>query len=208
MNQDHIVYRILDGLGKLIVCSILWVLCSLPVITLGASSTALYYAVVKAVRRDSASVFQAFFFAFRENFRQSTVVHILLLWLSALPAGVLISAYLGQTPWGTLQYAMAGAGILLALVGLLVYPVISRFYHRGGALLRFLLLLMGRHPLVGLGSLLIAAGCGLLVLSNGAALLFVPGILAYAQSFLLEPVFRKYSSEGDNFQLWYEEAAK
>lgn len=206
MNQDHIVYRILDLLGKLIICSILWVLCALPVITLGASCTALYYAVVKSIRRDCSSVLQAFFSAFRENFRQSTVVQILLLWLSAVPVCVLISAYLTQTPWGILQYTMTGVLILLALVWLLIYPVISRFYHRGGTLLRFLLLLLGRHPLTGLGSLLMIAGGTLLVLSNGAALLFVPGVLAYAQSFLLEPVFRKYSTEGENYDLWYPES--
>ena len=37
-------------------------------------------------------------------------------------------------------------------------------------------------------------GDTLLVLSNPAALLFVPGVVCYVQSLLLEPVFRKYSA--------------
>lgn len=204
MAQNNRIYRILDVLGKLILCSILWVLCSLPVLTIGAATSALYYSVVKAIRRDQASIVRSFFRGFRENFRQSTIVHILLLWLSAIPVSTLVAACLSQTPWGTLQYAMAGILILLAIVATLVYPVISRFYHKGMQLIRFLLLLLGRHPLAGLGSVAMLFGCGLLVLSNGACLLFVPGLLAYAQSFLLEPIFRKYSAEGENYEIWYQ----
>lgn len=206
MEHDHIVYRMLDILGKLILCSILWVLCSIPFLTVGASTTALYYSVVKSLRRDGAPLTKSFFHAFRENFRQSTVVHIVLLWLSALPVCVLMATHLGQADWGVMEYAMVGILILLGLVEVLVYPVISRFYHKRMRLVRFLLLLLGRHPFAGIGSLLMLfCGC-LLVLSNGAFLLFIPGVLTYAQSFLLEPVFRKYSAEDENYNLWYSQS--
>lgn len=208
MEHDHIIYHILDISGKLILCNILWVLCSIPFLTIGASTTALYYSVVKSLRRDGAPLTRSFFHAFRENFRQSTVVHIVLLWLSALPVCVLVAAHLEQSAWGVMEYAMVGILILLGLVAVLVYPAISRFYHRGLQLVRFLLLLLGRHPFAGIGSLLMLFGGCLLVLSNGAWLLFIPGVLTYAQSFLLEPVFQKYSAEDENYEIWYQTSSE
>ena len=59
--------------------SILWVVTSLPVITIGASTTALYYAVVKVIRNNEGYVWGEFWNGFRTNFKQATII-----WLVAL----------------------------------------------------------------------------------------------------------------------------
>ena len=43
--------EVLSGLIDLIFAGLLWLLCSLPVVTLGASTTALYYTVMKCIRQ-------------------------------------------------------------------------------------------------------------------------------------------------------------
>ena len=58
--------------------SVLWLLFSLPVITAGASATALYAAVYHYIRRDEGHMLRTFWGAFRENLKRSTVV-----WLAA-----------------------------------------------------------------------------------------------------------------------------
>ena len=67
--------------------NLLWLLCSLPVFTIGASTTALYYASLKVVRGEASYVGRLFFRAFRENFRQATV-----LWLILLGIGLFLGA--------------------------------------------------------------------------------------------------------------------
>lgn len=67
--------------------NLLWLLCSLPVFTIGASTTALYYASLKVVRGEESYVGRLFFRAFRENFRQATV-----LWLILLGIGLFLGA--------------------------------------------------------------------------------------------------------------------
>ena len=67
--------------------NLLWLLCSLPVFTIGASTTALYYASLKVVRGEESYVGRRFFRAFRENFRQATV-----LWLILLGIGLFLGA--------------------------------------------------------------------------------------------------------------------
>ena len=47
--------------------NILWLLCSLPILTIGASSTALYTVSIKVVRGEEGNITRQFFAAFRDN---------------------------------------------------------------------------------------------------------------------------------------------
>ena len=83
--------------------NLLWFICSLPIFTIGASTTALYYTSLKIVRGEESYVGPTFFRAFRENFRQATV-----LWLILLGVGLFLGAdgyilyHLRLTSTGTL----------------------------------------------------------------------------------------------------------
>lgn len=62
-----------------IILNLLCALCCLPVITAGASVTAKYYVSMKLVRGEEPAVTSAFFRAFKQNFRQSTIIWMILL---------------------------------------------------------------------------------------------------------------------------------
>lgn len=210
MNSEkkNPLFSFLNLLGQLILLSILWTVCCLPIITVGASTVALYYTVVKVLRRNQDSLFAAFFREFRNNFLQSLNINMVFLCYFGILAYFAIPRLSAAQSGADIGfYALVGLAILGALPLSLVYPTISRFYHKGGALVRFLLMVIGKHPHIVLGcTLLLAAGI-LLVLSNPAALLFVPGVVCYVQSLLLEPVFRKYSAADSdpNYEMWYGE---
>lgn len=208
MNSEkkNPLFSFLNLLGQLILLSILWTVCCLPIITVGASTVALYYTVVKVLRRNQDSLFAAFFRGFRNNFLQSLNINMVFLCYFGILAYFAIPRLSAAQSGADIGfYALVGLAILGALPLSFVYPTISRFYHKGGALVRFLLMVIGKHPHIVLGcTLLLAAGI-LLVLSNPAALLFVPGVVCYVQSLLLEPVFRKYSAADSdpNYEMWY-----
>lgn len=208
MNSEkkNPLFSFLNLLGQLILLSILWTVCCLPIITVGASTVALYYTVVKVLRRNQDSLFAAFFREFRSNFLQSLNINMVFLCYFGILAYFAIPRLSATQSGADIGfYALVGLAILGALPLSFVYPTISRFYHKGGALVRFLLMVIGKHPHIVLGcTLLLAAGI-LLVLSNPAALLFVPGVVCYVQSLLLEPVFRKYSAADSdpNYEMWY-----
>lgn len=208
MNSEkkNPLFSFLNLLGQLILLSILWTVCCLPIITVGASTVALYYTVVKVLRRNQDSLFAAFFREFRNNFLQSLNINMVFLCYFGILAYFAIPRLSAAQSGADIGfYALVGLAILGALPLSLVYPTISRFYHKGGSLVRFLLMVIGKHPHIVLGcTLLLAAGI-LLVLSNPAALLFVPGVVCYVQSLLLEPVFRKYSAADSdpNYEMWY-----
>lgn len=213
MNSEkkNPLFSFLNLLGQLILLSILWTVCCLPIITVGASTVALYYTVVKVLRRNQDSLFAAFFREFRNNFLQSLNINMVFLCYFGILAYFAIPRLSAARSGADIGfYALVGLAILGALPLSLVYPTISRFYHKGGSLVRFLLMVIGKHPHIVLGcTLLLAAGI-LLVLSNPAALLFVPGVVCYVQSLLLEPVFRKYSAADSdpNYEMWYGDTSR
>lgn len=78
------IYHIMSKLAECMILSILWFVFSLPVITFGASTSALYYSVVKVVRKDEGSALKDFWHSFKSNFKQSIFVSLLTLAISIL----------------------------------------------------------------------------------------------------------------------------
>lgn len=65
--------------GYLIILSWLWLLCSLPIFTIGASSVALYDIVRKVLKDKEGPISQTFFKSFRANFKQATGLWLIVL---------------------------------------------------------------------------------------------------------------------------------
>lgn len=73
-SENYKITYILNKVADLVIVSVLWCLCSLPVITIGASTSALYYAVVKSVKEDKSYVVSSFWAALKMNLKQGTAV--------------------------------------------------------------------------------------------------------------------------------------
>ena len=67
--------------------NVLWLICCLPIVTIGASTTALYYTSFKIAKDEGSYITTMFFRSFKQNFKQATVI-----WLIMLAAGLLIVA--------------------------------------------------------------------------------------------------------------------
>ncbi len=52
--------------------NLLWMICSLPIFTIGASTTALYAVTLKIADDSETNVTKQFFDSFRKNFAQAT----------------------------------------------------------------------------------------------------------------------------------------
>lgn len=70
--------RFMNGLVDVFVLSLLTLLCCLPIITIGAAFTALYYVLLKMVRDTDTNIVRTFFKGFKDNFLKSTVLWIIM----------------------------------------------------------------------------------------------------------------------------------
>ena len=82
---DSKFYEVVSKIADLVVVNLLFVLCSLPIITIGASTTALYGVTKKMAENREGYIFRNYFRLFKENFKQSTIMWIILLLLALIP---------------------------------------------------------------------------------------------------------------------------
>lgn len=196
------VSRLID----LIVAGLYWLICSLPVITIGAASTALYYAVVKCVRHERGRLTGVFFSAFRREFRQSTLTWLIYIGYTAVIAA---DAYaIGAAGLGGVLGILRWVFFLPALLSLpWMFAYISRFSNNIKGSFRFVGWLTLKHlgKSVLLAAVLIAVG--VIVYLTPLLLPLLPGAVCMLMSLIIEPVFREYTAEqgGENTDAWYNE---
>ncbi len=122
---------LMQGLNKaadLLWLNILTMVCALPIVTAGASFTAMHYMALKLVRNEETYVTRGFFKSFRENFRQATLIWLLLLAAMGVMAGdYYIIKYSGLKFPAALQVVIVAAGLLVMFTALYVFPVLAKF---------------------------------------------------------------------------------
>ena len=81
-NYDNKVFEFINKVVDTIFVALLWVIFSLPVITIGASTTAFYETVHKVLRQNKGYIWRTFWNTFRSNFKRSTIVWLIQFGLS------------------------------------------------------------------------------------------------------------------------------
>lgn len=76
--------QFLAMLGNLVILNLLWLITSLPIITIGASTTAMYAVAFKYADNSDDAVIKPFFKAFASNFKQSTLIWLPMCLLAVL----------------------------------------------------------------------------------------------------------------------------
>ena len=122
------LWRVLDFFGDMVLIHVLWVVSSLPIFTIGASTTALYYTAMKRVHKDRGTVFSNFKHSFKQNFKQSTIY-----WLILIAAAVILAFDLSytiklKTPLGRAMFAFyVFILIIWWMLWLYIFPVQAKF---------------------------------------------------------------------------------
>lgn len=194
-NAENWLWKPLGYLGDLLILSLLWLICSFPLVTIGPATAALYDCVVHNLRRRETYLFGRFRETFKAELRiglPSTLlwggVLVLLFWLRSL-----LMARIGYVGLGGL-IGMTSLILLLIPIGTAgwVFPLLSRFTFPFGAL-------NGTAVRLGLGHILRTLVLGLLLLLTAELCLrflvpvfVMPALTALLASLLIEPVFSRY----------------
>ena len=132
--------------GDIVIANLLFILCCIPVITIGPSLTALYHCMMRTVKGNNNGTTKTFFRAFKENFKQSLII-----WLLILAAGTMLILnirfllHAEGSAAHMLFYLSVGVLTLLIIFTLYIFPVIATFANTLGALCRNAFLLAFMH---------------------------------------------------------------
>ena len=205
-NYDNPVWRFIGKLGDLILLNLLWTVCSIPVITIGASTTAVYYVTLKMVRDENDSTVRSFFHSFKDNFKQATAIWAIFLAVGLILAFDIWFFVTGQAPVpgiaGNLMTAISGGmAILYLFTYIYVFPIQARFYNPVKYTIRNAFIMSIRHLFQTVGIVCMDI---LIVIGAIASLFYIPQIfalfilfgmplMAFANSYLFVPIFKRYS---------------
>ncbi|WP_455951472.1 YesL family protein [Eubacterium sp.] len=199
---DSKFYEVVSKIADLVVLNLLFVLFSLPIITMGASTTALYGVTKKMAENREGYIFRNFFQLFKENFRQSTVMWIILLVAAMIPTvDLYIINSLEKTVITTaLKGLMLAAALTVLLVFLYAMALQSTFENTiKNTLKNAFLMGIGYFPWTLLILLITLLPIILIVLLGKTAgsvvyvMLFVGfAVLAYLNSYIFNHIFKKY----------------
>lgn len=71
------LFILADKIAGLMTLSVLWFVCSIPIVTIGASSAALYYAINRRFSLESESPSKDFWHSFKQNLRQGIILSLI-----------------------------------------------------------------------------------------------------------------------------------
>ena len=146
-HPDSRLMRILITACNLVILNLLWILTSLPIVTMGASNSAMYAVIFQLLDDGSDSVILPYFRAFRANFRQSTLVWIPMALVTAIL--VIDALYIVNNDVSALLW-IPFALVLLVLLAMTsyVFGLIPRFDNELRDILRnsLLIFLMNIFP--------------------------------------------------------------
>lgn len=202
-NYDNSVWRFIGKFWDIIILSVLWMVCSIPIFTIGASTTAMYYVTLKLVRDEDGYTFRSFFKSFKENFKQSTII-----WLIFLVAGILLGfdlffflqMFTGSQMVKTVMLAVfIGMTFIYLAMFTYVFPLQSRFVNPVKRTIFNSFFMSIRHVFQTIGIIVIDVGIIFLAFSYIPQLLiFGVALIAFVNSYMLANVFKKYMPSDEN----------
>lgn len=199
---DGNFYTLTAKCFDLMALSLYWLAGCLPVVTAGASFSALYAAVSRSVRQDVGTVSQKFWTAYRRDLKASIPLWLLALGaLAALLLNIGILLEKASVPAGLFFVLFYGLAVLVLLTAACyAFPALSRFDMPVGWIVKLSFYLTFRHLPVSLLVLMLLAVSYLALLRAPMLFLIVPGMSALVSSFLIDPLLDRHMPREDAAQ--------
>ena len=129
-NINNPFWTFMGKLVDVVVLHFIWLVCCLPIVTIGPSTIALYYALLKDTRDEGAHYVKDFFKSFKQNMKQGIVLGLIMLIFGALLT-FSIQFYLRLESTSLAITVVKALAILVALLYLMllqyVFALLARF---------------------------------------------------------------------------------
>lgn len=194
-NPENRFWVFMEKVMNAVLISLLWLLCSLPVVTMGAATAAVFQFTLHSVRDEEGYVWNGFFKAFRQNFRQATV-----LWLIQAAVGAFLVLDIRLCLYLSIPEAVRMAVLIVlgcislvwGITAMYMLPILACFQVTVRQVLHdAFVMAVGNLP-VSLLILAVYGGFAVLALLRPFAAVFCVGLAIFVSSYLFYFVFRRY----------------
>lgn len=130
LNLDGPIMRLINKIVYSVYLNILWFICCIPIVTAGASTTALFYVTLKIAKNEEGNLTKAFFHSFKENLKQGTIIWLILLGLGivlGIDGYVLYHMRFENVFWTLCTAFFIIAVVAYTIVLMYIFPLLARF---------------------------------------------------------------------------------
>ena len=195
LNPNNPLMVTFAQIGDCVFLSLFWVAGCFPIVTLGASTAALYDATYRSFRKGEKNSWQRFFYVFRNHLKAGILPSFVLMAAFTALTWLLIrqwnNAVAGNLSWSVFS-AFAFLGMIAFGVLSVMMPLLSRFETNAATLLKNTVLLalahLPRTIALGILNTVVLFLCAMYVFP----LFFLPALAALIGSLFLEPMFKPY----------------
>lgn len=146
LQMDSPLMHFLGKVADVVIVNLLTILCCIPVITAGAAFTAMHYCCLKIVRNEESSITKQYFHSFKDNFKQSTIIWLIMLVIIAFFGFDFVFLY--TNPTSISSYVLGGLAIVVlisAIIGSMVFPIQAKFSNPIRKTFKFAFVFSFRH---------------------------------------------------------------
>lgn len=207
---DTPFFKMMSLIGDMMLLNLMWIISSIPIVTIGASTTALLYTGMKLAKGRDGYVIPNFWKSFKQNFRQSTIIWLILVVLGGV-LGYACWFWMGREDGMSRVFAVFTVCLLvLYLIELIfVFAVQAKFTNTIIHTMKNAFIMgVQNFPI----TILCLVGVGLLlglnytfVVANVLTLVVGIGLLGYVLGMFYNLAFRKYlpKEEKRNDDEWH-----
>lgn len=126
-DMNNPVWRFMGKIADMFLLTLAWFVCSVPIITIGASTTALYYVSLKMEEGKEGYLFQTFWETFKKYIKQSTGIWLIVLAVGAFLCGDFYICYQTDFPAAKMMsWIFLVFGVVYLLVVTVLFPLAAR----------------------------------------------------------------------------------
>lgn len=210
IGPDSKLVGILNKTGWAIILNTIWLVCCMPIVTIGPATTSFYYAMIKSIRKDRGYPVQEYISSFRRVFQKGFVISLFsAAWLYGLWYLQHNAARIGNDQSRLLRGVCLALMLITIVILIYLFPVLSRFTMKLGDMVKLSLVMAFRFfyftIVIAIGS--IALAWVWYYYLPMPTIFFMPALWCFGCTFMMEKVLRKYmpAPTEENANEWYYE---
>lgn len=124
LGIDNPFFGFMGRVGDILILNVLFVITSIPIVTIGMSLSAMYRVTLRMARKECNYVAKEYFRAYTEEWRKSTAI-----WMILLVSGILLffDVTVGKDMWNILNAAVGALVFIWGMLFTYVFAVQARF---------------------------------------------------------------------------------
>lgn len=200
-DLDNRFFRFMGRIGDIIFLNVIFVISCIPIITIGAATTALYDVSMGMVKNQESYLFKGYFSAMKSNFKKSTIVWLIVVGLLVvLLLDIKVSNVYTSTIWSIVHYVLVILFVIVCILASYVFPVLAKFENTYLQTFKFTFLIAFKHMFTTVMVVIFHAIFPFCMIASNESLVhgligfgfFGFATVAYLNSMVLLRIFEKY----------------